>query len=136
MENTYCDGNGPHAAPPCRVYPLGAGGNLILCPHCWCRENAYRAERGRTTGNPSAWPQIAWDGAEVYAPSDSYSPTYANQLAHARGVLRREGLEALHNPHAMIGRACGCCACFNCAAFEVYREARAAEIVGTMGGAL
>ncbi len=47
------------------------------------------------------------------------SPTYANQLTFARELLQTRGREALNNPHAMIGRTCGCQSCFCCAAAEV-----------------
>lgn len=46
-----------------RLYPLGAGGNLILCPACWAHENAYRASRG---GERADWPLQNWACAEVY----------------------------------------------------------------------
>jgi hypothetical protein len=49
-------------------------------------------------------------------------PTYENQLWHARKLAAESGLEALNNPHAMIGRTCGCGSCFCCAAAQVYRE--------------
>jgi hypothetical protein len=45
-----------------RVYPLGGGGNLILCRSCWSHENAYRADRG----GPPNWPLIPWSLARVY----------------------------------------------------------------------
>lgn len=64
----HCDGSGPHTGPAeVRVYPLGAGGNLILCMACWSRENRYRFERGRETGAPENWPQVNYHAAEVYA---------------------------------------------------------------------
>ena len=44
-ENNECCGSGPHTAGQVRVYPLGGGGNLILCRHCWAHENRYRYER-------------------------------------------------------------------------------------------
>ena len=53
---------------------------------------------------------------------DHTEPTYANQLWHARKLLAEKGSEALNNPHAMIGRSCGCGSCFCCAAAQVYRE--------------
>lgn len=49
-------------------------------------------------------------------------PTYENQLFHARRLLAEKGPEALNNPHAMIGRICGCGDCFCCAALEVLEE--------------
>ena len=39
--NPNCDG--AHCTDPAgevRVYPLGAGGNLILCYRCWQHENS------------------------------------------------------------------------------------------------
>jgi hypothetical protein len=51
-------------------------------------------------------------------------PTYTNQLWHARKLLAEKGLEALYNPHAMVGRICGCKSCFCCAALQVYTEAK------------
>ena len=51
-------------------------------------------------------------------------PTYANQLWHARKLLAEKGAEAVNNPHAMIGRTCGCKDCFCCAAAEVYAETK------------
>ena len=56
---------------------------------------------------------------------DHSEPTHENQLWHARKLLAEEGLAALENPHAMIGRQCGCGTCFCCAAVQVVREARA-----------
>lgn len=54
-----------------RVYPLGSGGNLILCKACWAHENAYRAERNREyqvgyCGHSDPWPQTNWSTAEIY----------------------------------------------------------------------
>jgi hypothetical protein len=46
-----------------RVYPLGAGGNLLLCPACFAHENAYRAQRG---GERAGFPQVAWSAAKIY----------------------------------------------------------------------
>lgn len=55
---------------------------------------------------------------------DRDEPTYENQLWHARKLLSEKGIEALRNPHALIGEKCGCGTCFCCAALTVYREAR------------
>lgn len=64
----HCDGAGPHGGPDVvRLYPLGGGGNLILCECCAARENRYRRERGRETGAPENWPQINWHECEHYA---------------------------------------------------------------------
>ena len=75
-----------------RMYPLGGGGNLILCQACWAHENRYRFERqsdylrlarrdalrSHPRGVPSAlrekaqkeaaesWPQHDWFKAKVY----------------------------------------------------------------------
>lgn len=65
MENYNCDGSGPHSRGEVRVYPLGSGGNLILCVSCWVRENKYRFERGKET-NADLWPQENWDTAKKY----------------------------------------------------------------------
>jgi hypothetical protein len=67
-DNWNCDGSGPHSSnPEVRVYPLGAGGNLILCSKCFYRENQWRAQRTREVGDKTAWPQIDWNTAEVYS---------------------------------------------------------------------
>lgn len=50
-------------------------------------------------------------------------PTYNNQLHMAARLLEAEGLEALDNPHGMIGRSCGCGSCFTCAAAELVAKA-------------
>jgi hypothetical protein len=49
-------------------------------------------------------------------------PTYKNQLIEARRLLDEKGIQAVYNPHAMIGKTCGCGTCFCCAALQVYRE--------------
>jgi hypothetical protein len=49
-----------------RIYPLGGGGNLILCLACWAHENRYRLERGRETREPTNWPTVEWATAEIY----------------------------------------------------------------------
>lgn len=68
IHNPKCDGD--HCRDNTgivKVYPLGAGGNLILCHSCWAHENRYRFERGRETGEPQNWPQRDWyNNAEVY----------------------------------------------------------------------
>jgi hypothetical protein len=61
-----CDGG--HCADPrgpVRVYPLGGGGNLILCHSCWAHENRYRHLRAVETKNPDAWPQHDWAKGEL-----------------------------------------------------------------------
>ena len=62
-----CDGSGPHGGSEVRVYPLGSGGNLILCHRCWAHENRYRYMRGVEHKRPEDWPQVDWAKAEVYA---------------------------------------------------------------------
>lgn len=52
-----------------RVYPLGAGGNLILCRSCWEHENAYRRDRQRDYGQPHAaelFPTPDWERGVIY----------------------------------------------------------------------
>ena len=49
-----------------RVYPIGAGGNLILCQACFAHENRYNYERGRETEHPEWFPQINWYECELY----------------------------------------------------------------------
>src|ERR1700690_1149210 len=71
------------------------------------RKAALKREHARLFGNPA----------------DEHSePTYANQLWHARRLLNEQGRKALENPHAAIGRSCGCGTCFCCAALEVLNE--------------
>ena len=62
--NWNCDGAEPHTRGEVRVYPLGSGGNLILCKTCFDRENRYRAIRTRETSQD--WPQHEWQDAEIY----------------------------------------------------------------------
>lgn len=49
-----------------RVYPIGSGGNLILCKHCFDYENAYNQRRARETKQPDFFRQHRWDKCEVY----------------------------------------------------------------------
>ena len=49
-----------------RVYPLGGGGNLILCQSCFAHENRYRFNKGREYGRPDDWPQVNWSTAKPY----------------------------------------------------------------------
>jgi hypothetical protein len=63
-KNWNCDGD--HCRDEksqIRVYPLGSGGNLLLCPACFAHENAYRAGRG---GERAGFPQVSWECAEIY----------------------------------------------------------------------
>ena len=65
--NPNCDGS--RCRDPqgkVRVYPLGGGGNLILCLHCAAHENNYRYTRGKETGAPENWPQVNWFECKVY----------------------------------------------------------------------
>lgn len=50
------------------------------------------------------------------------NPLYEVMLENARTIARHNGLDALNNPHAMIGRTCRCGSCFCCAALEVWTE--------------
>jgi hypothetical protein len=61
-----CGGRCLRATGEVRVYPLGGGGNLILCRDCWRHENAYRRECGAHYGRPEEWPQLDWNAAKVY----------------------------------------------------------------------
>ena len=68
-KNWNCDGD--HCTDPyseVRVYPLGSGGNLILCQACAAHENAYRYQRGKDTGRPKDWPQVNWFECRVCRP--------------------------------------------------------------------
>jgi hypothetical protein len=66
--NWNCDGGTAHSSnPEVRVYPLGGGGNLILCRLCWDHENKWRAQRTKEVGDKTAWPQVDWNTAEVYS---------------------------------------------------------------------
>jgi len=53
-----------------KVYPLGSGGNLILCHACWTHENLYRYKRGLATGEQANWPRYDWAAAETYRPGN------------------------------------------------------------------
>ena len=44
---------------------LGSGGNL--CQACTAHENTYRYQRGKNTGRPDDWPQVAWFECQPYA---------------------------------------------------------------------
>lgn len=61
-----CGGHCREERGEVRVYPLGAGGNLILCHACWAHENRYRFNRALETGESTRWPQVDWNTAEVY----------------------------------------------------------------------
>jgi hypothetical protein len=76
--NPNCDGDHcTNEAGEVRVYPLGAGGNLILCQACWAHENRYRYDRAfeyngskkpdiAGTEGEKLWPQENWYTAKVY----------------------------------------------------------------------
>lgn len=68
-------------------------------------------------GGVCAYKQAARDAVD-----DHSAPTWENQVWHARKLLAEHGRDALNNPHAMIGRTCGCGACFCCAALAVVKE--------------
>jgi hypothetical protein len=69
--DNHCDGHGPHAGSEVRLYPLGGGGNLILCRNCFAHENRYRCERGNETKCPENWPMVAWHESKIYAKADA-----------------------------------------------------------------
>jgi hypothetical protein len=59
LHNPNCDGGHcTTAIGEVRVYPLGGGGNLILCHSCWAHENRYRFAKH--------WPQLNWHTAKQY----------------------------------------------------------------------
>lgn len=65
--NPNCDGSGPHSSKlGVRLYPIGGGGNLILCHACWIRENHYAQQRGKESGCPENWSQPNWHKAVQY----------------------------------------------------------------------
>lgn len=65
-DNPNCDGAGPHNEGEVRLYPIGGGGNLILCHTCWANENKFNYNRGRETGEPGNFPQHNWFEAKIY----------------------------------------------------------------------
>jgi len=68
--NPSCDGSHcTSASAPVKLYPLGGGGNLILCRACFNHENRFRLGRARDTGEPQNWPHVAWDTAKAYPES-------------------------------------------------------------------
>ena len=56
------------------------------------------------------------------------APTFNNQIYRAAELLVDGGLDAVNNPHAMIGRECKCGTCFCCAALWVYDKAKSIEV--------
>jgi hypothetical protein len=74
VKNWNCDGS--HCTSSngeVRIYPLGSGGNLILCHSCFAHENRYRAMRGRDTKRPEDFPHISWASAKRYAATQEKS---------------------------------------------------------------
>ena len=70
MNNPNCDNDKCTASNgPVKLYPIGGGGNAILCRQCWLHENHYRHERGLETGQPNNWPQENWNEASEYSAS-------------------------------------------------------------------
>jgi hypothetical protein len=72
--NPNCDGAHCRHNSEVRVYPLGAGGNLILCHACFAHENKWRFNRAkecRCTEEQAQreWPQVNWQNAEHYPPA-------------------------------------------------------------------
>ena len=81
--NPNCDGGHcKKSTGETRVYPLGGGGNLILCFDCWVHENKYRHQRKiayiyQTPHREQdrqeaekAWPQQNWYQAKIYPEPD------------------------------------------------------------------
>ena len=65
--NPNCDGSHcREETGEVRVYPIGAGGNLILCLACWAHENIYNFNRGVETRCPENFPQHDWTHGESY----------------------------------------------------------------------
>lgn len=64
--DNHCDGGGPHSGNEVRLYPLGGGGNLILCLSCWANENRFRHDMGKHY-NPANFPQHNWYTSKLYA---------------------------------------------------------------------
>jgi CDGSH-type Zn-finger protein len=87
---------------------------------CFCRPGIQRDNCPQCEGTGQ---QI--DFAAIRARRlQSEAPTWENQLAKARKLAAKDGIEALNNPHAMTGRICRCGDCFCCAALAVYEELR------------
>jgi hypothetical protein len=64
--NPNCDGSYCRECGEVRIYPLGAGGNLILCHSCFAHENRERFNKGRWYSRPEEWPQVDWSTAGHY----------------------------------------------------------------------
>lgn len=61
---------------------------------------------------------------KLHPSKNKSTPTYNNQLWAAAELLANKGLDALDNPHGMIGQDCGCGDCFCCAAAEIVKAVR------------
>jgi hypothetical protein len=66
MNPNCCGAHCRDSGAEVRVYPLGGGGNRILCRQCWAHENRYRFNRGREMSRPQDWLQQDWYAAEIY----------------------------------------------------------------------
>ena len=67
MHNPNCDGaKCTKETGTVKVYPLGAGGNLILCYDCFENENNYRKRKIRDGYSKENFPIINWSTAKVY----------------------------------------------------------------------
>lgn len=66
--NDRCDGEGPHSVRlGVRKYPLGGGGNAILCIKCVQRENEFRTHMRQQKGaQPGAFPSQPWPTLAIY----------------------------------------------------------------------
>ena len=73
-----------------KLYPVGGGGNLILCVVCWANENRHNFNRGQEQSNPEDWPQHNWFHAETYEsnemPDKSFAKAYWNDL----GIMHKK----------------------------------------------
>lgn len=70
MENTYCNGSGPHTEGTVKVMSTGGGGNLLLCRACWLREITWRKERNRSLGDFAQFDLPNWNDAKSYEYED------------------------------------------------------------------
>jgi hypothetical protein len=76
-----------HGYKEVRLYPLGSGGNLRLCPPCFTNENLDRYKRAKEAGHPEDCPQISWSTAEVVY--DKHGKPAATRLDFRRLTRRR-----------------------------------------------
>jgi hypothetical protein len=96
-EGAYCCDPGGEA----RVYPLLFAASVMLCHHCWERENHYRQQRGKELGCPEHWLTRNWDAAERYQPVETNAISAFDLPAGRRFPARAEaatGLVALRQP--------------------------------------